>query len=130
MDAGAGSTGNKDLELHLVDGALTGTTGFFTAPDTDEFPARAVRSDRVYTFVQRTPLYDFMWGFDPRSQALGLMIQRKLRFGTTLAVGPDDRVCFRLGSPGTTGLFGSWRFPDAPKRLPLATQDGFLLPGI
>jgi hypothetical protein len=124
------STGDKDLELHLVDAQLAGTTGFLTAPDTDLFPTRAVRTDGVYTFVQRTPTFDALWSFDTRTQALGLMTPRKFRYGPTLAVGPDDEVGFSLGKLGGVNVFASWRFPDVPKRMPVAPQTAFLLPGI
>jgi hypothetical protein len=125
------STGNKDVELRVLDlQTMTSGPAFLTAPGVDEFPARAVRTDAVYAFVQRTPNLDWMWAFDTRTGTLAKMTPRKLLYGPGLAVNDDGEMGFAVGAPGVVNTFAWWLYPDAPKRLPIAPVVGFMLPGI
>ena len=125
------STGNKDVELRVLDlPTMTSGPAFLTAPDLDEFPARAVRTDAVYLFVQRTPNLDWMWAYDTRTGTLAKMTQRKLLYGPGLAVNVDDEMGFAVGASGAVNTFAWWDYPAGPQRLPIAPLVGCMLPGI
>ena len=124
------STGAKDLELHHVAAPLAGTAHFYSAADVDEFPLVAARTDSVYAFVHRRPTFEWLWSYSLRTGGVGLLTPRKLRFGPTLAVGPDDELGVTVGKLGLSNVFAVWRWPAPPKRLPVVQQPGFYLPGI
>jgi hypothetical protein len=76
------STGNKDVDLRVLDlPTMTSGPAFLTAPDVDEFPARAVRTDAGVPVRAAHAELDWMWAYDTRTGALAKMTQRKLLYG-------------------------------------------------
>jgi hypothetical protein len=89
----------------------------------------AVRADGWFGFVQHTTAAEFVWRHNVLTGALGLLTPRPLHYGPAQTFAPTGEQFLNVGLAGNPAIFALWPTSGLPKRLPLATAPGFVLPG-